>query len=140
MHEKKCGTDIYTTKDFVSIFKCFSYVKADVEPVLGFIGGYLLPVLYGTLGAVVYILRNVLIARFGIVNVYEALLDAPIRIGLGGLTGLAVGWFNPSSEIAQLATTPFALAFVAGFSLDIVFSFLERVIYAFSGPSTAGSK
>ena len=46
------------------------------------------------------------------------------------MAGLIVGWFQ-TPDVSKLTTTPFALAFVAGFSIDIVFSLLERIVAAF---------
>jgi hypothetical protein len=46
------------------------------------------------------------------------------------MAGLIAGWLH-IPDVRNLTTPPFALAFVAGFSIDIVFSLLERMVAAF---------
>src|SRR5262249_19241020 len=55
-----------------------------------------------------------------------------LRIAVGGAAGIVIGWFRvpaPShnAELAAVTSTPFALAFLAGFSIDILFSLLDRL-------------
>jgi hypothetical protein len=88
--------------------------------------------LYGFLGAGIYVIRTIANTPIGLINLGESIVGIPLRLGLGAVAGLALGWFNITDEVSQLTTTPFALAFVAGFSIDILFSFLERVVNAFS--------
>ena len=54
-----------------------------------------------------------------------------MRIGLGAIAGIAMGWFHIPQAAEQITTTPMALAFLGGFSIDVVFSLFERVIAAF---------
>ena len=57
-----------------------------------------------------------------------------MRLGLGCVAGIIVGWLAGPSElnsIKDLANGPFVLAFIAGFSIDIVFSVMDRIILAF---------
>lgn len=88
-----------------------------------------LPLLYGMLGAAVFLSRRYM-ATSSELWASNPLADALMRIGLGGMAGLIVGWFQ-TPDVSKLTTTPFALAFVAGFSIDIVFSLLERIVAAF---------
>lgn len=58
-----------------------------------------------------------------------------LRVALGGLAGIIIGWFwvpaPPSGSGNSIATAissiPFGLAFMAGFSIDTLFSLLERI-------------
>lgn len=115
--------------------------RRQAESAVALLGGSVLPVLYGLLGASVYLLRRYLgeanlemDPNFG--------MRAYLRLGLGGIAGLAIGWFwTPSSakaamDVATLTTAPFALAFLGGFSIELLFSILDRIIAAVN-PSTA---
>ena len=58
-----------------------------------------------------------------------------LRLFLGALAGLAIGWFLKPEDVSGLkAVSPFALAFVAGYSVDLLFTFLDKVVNAFSAP------
>jgi hypothetical protein len=60
-----------------------------------------------------------------------------LRGWLGAVSGLAIGWFcKPSSaDVNGLGLiSPFALAFVAGYSVDLLFTAMDRIVSAFSGP------
>ncbi|MFK0691134.1 hypothetical protein ACFX5Q_23470 [Mesorhizobium sp. IMUNJ 23033] len=100
------------------------------------LGGSILPLLYGILGSAVYLLRT----RFSSDQAKTMQLSqaggAFLRLGLGGISGLAIGWFwTPTGadgveRVANLTPTPFAIAFLAGYSIDLLFSILDRLISA----------
>jgi len=90
---------------------------------------YFLPLLYGLLGALIFILRNLM-------NDIEALtyntdfdIRFRLRLTLGALGGMFIGWFLRPSEVNALASmSPMALAFVAGYTIDNVFIVMDRSI------------
>lgn len=94
---------------------------------------YLLPLLYGLLGACLYVLRT-LAAE---IRAKTFTLDRGygMRIYTGGLAGLIIAWFGipkgPEDSLASL--TPFALALLAGYSVELLFSFMDRLVTAFTG-------
>jgi hypothetical protein len=100
------------------------------------LGGSILPLLYGVLGSAVYLLRT----RFSSEHAKTIQLSqsggAFLRLGLGGISGLAIGWFwiptgaDGFGKITSLTPTPFAIAFLAGYSIDLLFSILDRLISA----------
>jgi hypothetical protein len=54
---------------------------------------------------------------------------------MGALAGLIAIWFlQPDASTAEIFKTlsPFALAFLAGYSVEVVFSAMDRFIAAFS--------
>ena len=63
-----------------------------------------------------------------------------LRVALGGLAGIIVGWFwVPSAPVPSYATIPvssvsFGVAFLAGFSIDSLFAVLDRLIKNFRDP------
>src|ERR1700680_5228090 len=62
---------------------------------------------------------------------------SPMRLGV--IAGLAIGWFfapdNKSTGAGLSALSPLALAFVAGYSVDLLFTAMDRLVAAFSGPA-----
>lgn len=98
---------------------------------------YLLPLLYGWLGACVYILRTVGadIAGLSYAQYRHALYR--MREALGALAGFALAWLTgPKTEGAFASLPPLALAFVAGYSVDMLFTFLDRIVAAFTKPTS----
>jgi hypothetical protein len=60
-----------------------------------------------------------------------------VRIWLGCVAGLAIGWFYPAATAGAqkevtTALTPLALAFLAGFGVEIFFFALDRFVAAFT--------
>ncbi len=93
------------------------------------LGLWILPCLYGMLGAVLFHMRRLL----------DPTLPTPsglhfsFRIVLGGFAGIIVVWFwTPSSqklaEPAFATLTSFGLAFLVGFSTDVFFQALDRLV------------
>jgi len=94
---------------------------------------YLLPLLYGLLGSCLHVLRTLAasIER----RTYVAGRLYQVRIYTGGLTGLVVAWFGVGGDAATplASLTPFALAFLAGYSVELLFAFMDRLVSAFTG-------
>jgi hypothetical protein len=102
---------VYRTNDSISLF--YSWI---------------LPLLYGALGAVVFLMRNLNNVRTPNLHMSDTLF----RIAMGAIAGIVIGWFfNPSSSSAPTGSaTPFGIAFLAGFSIDLLFAILDRAIGA----------
>lgn len=112
---------------------------------------FILPLFYGLLGAFVYVLRTLTVEIKTLTYTKESNISYRLRIQLGALAGLAIGWFtgpNASFSLDTLSSealstfstgglsaqtlSPMALAFVAGYSVDVLFALMDRVISAFS--------
>ena len=95
---------------------------------------YALPLLYGLLGSCVYVLRT-LSREINTRTFSEAsLIGFRIRICLGTLGGMVVAWFV-TPDIADglfKSLSPFALVFLAGYSIELVFSAMDRFLTAFT--------
>jgi hypothetical protein len=98
---------------------------------------WLLPGLYGLLGACVYVMRDLLRGNGsskagGDARIVE-LLSLLLRVSLGGLAGIIIGWFSvptspaASSAAISISSIPFGMAFLAGFSIESLFSLLDRL-------------
>jgi hypothetical protein len=100
--------------------------------VLGAIQSYILPLLYGLLGAIAYILRSLVKEIKEKSFTQEMRINYLLRVFLGALAGLAIGWFfgdiegRVSAGISSLS--PLALAFLAGYSVEVLFSVMDRFI------------
>lgn len=99
------------------------------------IGSYILPLFYGLLGAYAYVLR----VLFEDIRTITYSLDSDIRyilrINLGALAGLTVGLLNIGSG-GGLNLSPLALAFIAGYSIEFVFTAIDRFIGGITKPKT----
>ncbi len=97
----------------------------------GAVATCILPVFYALLGAVAYLLRlsenRTLVPGWHIP-----------RFLIAGIGGLVVGLFN---NVTQGVTfSPFALAFLVGYAVDVFFAFLEGLLQMFKrGPAAAGA-
>jgi hypothetical protein len=103
--------------------------------VLAVLQGYLLPLLYGWIGATAYVVRS--LSREARERLYRRENDTAytLRIFLGSLAGLAIGWFLKPEDVTGFnAISPFALAFAAGYSVDLLFTLLDKIVNAFSAP------
>jgi hypothetical protein len=96
---------------------------------------YVLPLLYGWLGAMAYVLRTLgQQARERLYSV-ENQTDFQLRVWLGIVAGLAIGWFfrgDKGDGAAVGSISALALAFVAGYSVDLLFTAMDRIVGAFS--------
>lgn len=96
---------------------------------------WILPGLAGLLGSSVYLMRFFLFnRRQPVIEWYQFV----VRIAMGGAAGVIVGWFivaSPPNLSGLVSTTsvPFGVAFVTGFSINILFSMLDRINQAISG-------
>ena len=98
---------------------------------------WLLPGLYGLLGACVYVMRDLLRGNGSIKAGGDArivdLLSLLLRVALGGLAGIIIGWFSvptsaaASSAAISISSIPFGMAFLAGFSIENLFALLDRL-------------
>jgi hypothetical protein len=89
---------------------------------------WILPFLSGLLGAAVYMLRDALDPRTATVGSTLSI----VRLAMGGIAGIIIGWFwaptnAATASIGVASSVPFALAFITGFSIEILFSVLDRV-------------
>ncbi len=92
------------------------------------IGRWILPALYGVFGSMVFFMRH---------YVDRAVPDPPLRklvhrLLLGGIAGVIAVWFwSPSSQKADAiqftSLGAFGVAFLVGFSTDVLFSALDRL-------------
>lgn len=89
---------------------------------------FILPLLYCWIGALAYILKSEQNRR-STDRKENTLWD--LRMLLGMVAGLAIGWFfkPPDTEVNGFGlVSPFALAFLAGYSVDLLSNAMDRVV------------
>lgn len=101
---------------------------------------WVLPLLYGALGAAVFVIRTLSVQARDRLFRTEALVSLVLRVFLGMISGLAIGWFwnqSPAGATTPGALTtstlsPFALAFVAGYGVELFFALLDKIVSTFT--------
>ena len=95
---------------------------------------YVLPLLYGLVGALAFILRTLSREMAAVTYAPADNLRYTLRWPLGMLAGITVGWFfDPETLTGLAAVQPLALAFLAGYSVELLFAGLDRIVAAFTG-------
>jgi hypothetical protein len=101
-------------------------VQARTTVYYGAIATCVLPVLYALLGAAAYLLRlydtQVRSRTFVAADKHVA------RFLTAGIGGMVVGQFNVTPGVA---ISPFALAFLVGYAVDVFFTFLDGLLQSF---------
>ena len=104
--------------------------------VLDVLQGYLLPLLYGVLGAATFVLRTLSKQIETVTYSEEAGIQHLSRISLGALAGIMVGWFsfliNTSTFLGSVS--PLAIAFLVGYNIELFFSLMDIAINRFKEP------
>lgn len=107
---------------------------------------YILPMLYGLLGACAFVLREIAKEVQMMTFTTEDVVNYNLRIQLGALAGLVIGWFLiPGETQTSMAFSvynlgPYALAFMGGYSIELLFSAMDRFIGAFSNRQVGEEK
>jgi hypothetical protein len=100
--------------------------------VLVVLQGYVLPLLYGILGAGTSILRTLSKQIERVIYSEGAGIQHLLRISLGALAGIMVGWFSfllPNESSSFLGSvSPLAIAFLVGYNIDLFFSMMDAAL------------
>lgn len=90
---------------------------------------YLLPLLYGLLGAFIFVLRSLLREIKSLTYTFDSEIRYRLRLTLGALGGMIIGWFlKPEEADALDSLSPMAMAFLMGYNVDVLFSLMDRLI------------
>jgi hypothetical protein len=105
---------------------------------LDILSQYVLPLLYGLLGSLAYILRTLSREIHNVTFTRGSEIRYSLRWPLGMLGGVTVGLFFDTAELTGFAAiTPLGLAFLAGYGVELLFTGLDRMVSAFTGESAA---
>ena len=101
---------------------------------LAILSQYVLPLLYGLLGALAYILRTLSKEIQDVTFTRGSEIRYSLRWPLGMLGGVTVGLFFDPADLSGFAViTPLGLAFLAGYGVELLFTGLDRFVSAFTG-------
>jgi hypothetical protein len=130
----------YATLNRFVPFVNWAELRNVIVPIASMIGGFFLPVLYGALGTLAYILR----AIYG--QMVERSFDPRqtgefiVRIFLGMLSGITLQWiFVRDGGPFPGGITPAVLAFIGGYSVELLFTAIDRLLTAVTGSLKPGA-
>ncbi len=104
--------------------------------VLQVLQSYVLPLLYGLLGAVAYVLRGLIKNIRAATYTSQAAINYGVRIFLGALAGPVIGYFiTPEGTTGLGSLSPMALSFLAGYNIELLFTAMDKIITAVSRKS-----
>ncbi|MEK7990482.1 MAG: hypothetical protein VSS52_005705 [Thiotrichaceae bacterium] len=110
------------------LFTALLYAKF----VLIILHSYLLPLLYGMMGSIVYTLRTLSKNIENLTYQSSHQIKYNLHIVLGTLSGLIVGFFlKPEEPTFGIAMPSMALAFLAGYNVEILFSVMDEWVKNF---------
>lgn len=91
--------------------------------------GYFLPLLYGLLGAFIFVLRTLMAEIKSMTYTVNSEIKFRLRLTLGALGGMIIGWFlKPDNTDSLASLSPMALAFLMGYNVDVLFSIMDRLV------------
>ncbi len=95
--------------------------------VLQMLQSYVLPLMYGLLGAFIFVLRSLLHQVRTLTYTASREVGYRLRLTLGCLAGMITGWLM-KPEMGEMALHPMAVAFLSGYSIEVLFTLLDRLI------------
>ena len=102
--------------------------------VLVILQSYILPLLYGILGAGTFVLRSLSKEIEEETFSDEKRTQHLLRVSLGALAGILVGWFSfliPSETTTFVGSiSPLAIAFLVGYNIELFFSLMDRALFS----------
>ncbi len=102
------------------------------EFILIILQSYLLPLLYGLLGAGTFILRSLSKEIESVTYSKQSEINYALRLSLGALAGIMAGWVAfilPSDGITFLGSvSTSAVAFLVGYNIEIFFSLMDKAL------------
>jgi len=105
------------------------HLEEKANLIVGVLGVYILPILFGTVGAVAYVIRTISEQIKTTTFATNSPTRHIMRAALGGMAGLVVGLFGDLSS--KLSLSPLAIAFLAGYGVEAVFSMFDGLIEKF---------
>jgi hypothetical protein len=109
----------------------FQYTRG---PLVIILGSFFLPLLYGALGTCAFVMRSLF--REMVDRTFDGRRtgEFTVRIFLGMLSGITMQWLVTRSDGTVVsAVTPAVLAFVAGYSVEMLFSAMDRLVNLVTG-------
>ena len=116
-------------------------IKLVILPLAVILGSFLLPVLYGALGTCAFVMRSLF--REMVDRTFDGRRTGEfvVRIFLGMLSGLTLQWLvvRPDGTVAA-GVTPAVLAFIGGYSVEMLFTAIDRLVLLVTGRSRGSQR
>ncbi len=121
--------------------------QKSAEYALQILQKYVLPLLYGLLGASMFVMRSLAADIRDYTFSHERRVIYRLRLVMGALAGLVVGWLLVQNDsggggisAGSLAKNlaPLALALLAGYSVELVFALMDKIISSLISSDGAG--
>lgn len=102
--------------------------QLQAEYMLNLLSGYVLPLLFGCLGAFTLVLRSLHSAFQSGTFTLKHRLDYNLRIVLGGVMGISSGlFFGEGAAHSSGQYSPMMMAFLIGYNVEILFSMMDNI-------------
>ena len=99
---------------------------------VGILVSFILPILFGAIGAVAYVIRTISDQIKTTTFSQSSPIRHIMRVALGALAGVVVGLFGGiASQLNQISLPPLAVAFLAGYGVEAVFSIFDGLVDKF---------
>jgi uncharacterized membrane protein len=96
---------------------------------VGVVLSFILPLLFGVIGAIAYVVRSISNEISNTTFSRTSPTRHLMRVTLGALAGVVVGFFT--NLTSQFSLSPLALAFLAGYGVEALFSMFDGFIAKF---------
>jgi len=121
-------------------FEDVERVRAGARQHIFFLNSYVYPMLAGALGASVFLMRTIFVSLGGLTLTMSTFSVAYLRIAVGSIAGIVIGWLVTDELVASISLAPLALAFVAGYAVEIIYAVLDRVVAVFTRTDSEKTK
>lgn len=109
----------------------FQYTRGPLVIVLG---SFLLPLLYGALGTCAFVMRSLFREMVDRTFDRRRTGEFTVRIFLGMLSGITMQWLVARSDgTVAVGMTPAVLAFLGGYSVEMLFTAMDRLVNLVAG-------
>ncbi|MEP6966528.1 MAG: hypothetical protein ABI906_00465 [Pseudomonadota bacterium] len=120
---------IETSQDEVSKQMGIPALISACRSIIELYGVLILPALYGMIGTIVFELRRILNPLTPSASIERII----VRTALGGLAGISITFvFRPlhtaANDVTPSGIAVFGIAFILGFSIDVFFTLLDRMV------------
>jgi hypothetical protein len=109
------------------------HLKNIIEPIASMLNGFAMPILFGGLGTCAYILRAIYAQMVRHSFEPHRIGEYMVRIFLGTMSGVALQWLVVGDATQIAGIKPAGIAFVAGYSVELLFSAIDRALTAALG-------
>lgn len=115
--------------------------KLPSQFVLEMLQSYILPMLYGLLGAAMYVLRTATREIDEVTYSMGSDIRYELRLALGALGGLGIGWFLVPEDFSGFlrALSPLALSLAVGYNIEVLFSLMDSFVDTWTRPAQEAS-